>query len=1229
MPHTQHRPRRALTWPLAVVRGLCALAVLTLLLVGVPWMLVTIGTLPGTLPTWDGVHDAVMRQDDGSGLMILLTITAWITWLWLAIPVLLEIGAVAVRRTTPRLPGMATGQRLAGFLLGSILLASPAAAASAATPAVAATAPHAPHTAAATPAHGIDRQAASASSTAAPSPAGRAATPVHRDDQATMLAEHTVGKDGTTWWDLAEQYLGDGLRYPELQHLNPQLPTDTILPEGTTVLVPVAASPTTAENTAAQDGMHTQLSASEQAQPSHDADTAAPREYTVKSGDNLTGIAEKQEGDAAKWTLLFEANKGEEQPYGHHFTDPDLIYPGQRLTLPADSTSPEQSATPDQQQDQHSQHENDHASGGSAAQGKKAATPEKKQTASPSAAASATSQTATPEPSATTAPSPSATASRTPDGQSAAPHSPTTSATSTPSTPDSPTPAASSASPSASTDHGRQAGVFGLMATGVLATGFLSFLAYRRITQLRRRRRGHHIPLPQGDAARVEHALRVTEAVIDTAVLEPVLRTMAVHLADADRELPDIEAIVLGDRDITLHLAEPAAPVAPFTAAPDQLARWSCPTNTGELLPAEATGDIEEPYPALVSLGWDGDGRLVLIDLEHVGHLHLSGPAAVPVLRTLALELATSEFTHHLDLALADDTVAPGLAEELGERVTESASPSEAAVALRAHHSEQQRALALLDTATVRHARTGVDTAAAWTPALVIAQVLEGGDADGLEDLLHVIADEPRTATAVLTTGPLPPGTRVSSSWTLHAEDAGAVRLPLDGVDIHCTLQALSDEHYTYALETLAISRAEDSPAPEPELSAAHRPVFETDEGTDDGDSPVAAPSDRHATATSGPERVPNLLAQFATFHDEEEDEDYDHDDRADQQAGEGGQGQGNDSPAAPLPTPPHHAAPSEGPGVALDKPGQAPSAPPSPVPAQQAPNRTVSIRLPADVLPAPALPETASATASPETDLETGGAETPNPVVRVLGPVDVVGARGTLTEKKRQRTYTELAVWLVLHPGHHAAALDHRALDEALWPDRDEVSLKYRNAVVSRTRTWLGRDTDGQPYIPLLKTANSRYSIASSVGCDWHDFQHLTQAGKDQNTANADLALRRALELVRGRPFSSTDRRRYKWAEHLALVMTMEIVDAAEILAERRLAAHDPRGALWAATKGLEVAPAVESLHRILFQAYAAIGDYEALERAATWLEEFTENNELELDDETLAVLDQLRARI
>ncbi len=51
--------------------------------------------------------------------------------------------------------------------------------------------------------------------------------------------------------------------------------------------------------------------------------------YTVKKGDNLSKIAEKQygKGKASKYTVIFEANK----PMLKH---PDKIYPGQVLRIP-------------------------------------------------------------------------------------------------------------------------------------------------------------------------------------------------------------------------------------------------------------------------------------------------------------------------------------------------------------------------------------------------------------------------------------------------------------------------------------------------------------------------------------------------------------------------------------------------------------------------------------------------------------------------------------------------------------------------------------------------------------------------------------------------------------------------------------------------------------------------------------------------------------------------------
>jgi len=56
---------------------------------------------------------------------------------------------------------------------------------------------------------------------------------------------------------------------------------------------------------------------------------AAGRTYTVVSGDTLSRIAKRELGDAAKWRAIFEANRDK-------IDDPDLIHPGQELTIPSD-----------------------------------------------------------------------------------------------------------------------------------------------------------------------------------------------------------------------------------------------------------------------------------------------------------------------------------------------------------------------------------------------------------------------------------------------------------------------------------------------------------------------------------------------------------------------------------------------------------------------------------------------------------------------------------------------------------------------------------------------------------------------------------------------------------------------------------------------------------------------------------------------------------------------------
>lgn len=60
-----------------------------------------------------------------------------------------------------------------------------------------------------------------------------------------------------------------------------------------------------------------------------DARPAVERErtYVVVAGDSLSKIASREYGDANKWRAIYEANRDKVK-------NPDLIHPGQVLTLP-------------------------------------------------------------------------------------------------------------------------------------------------------------------------------------------------------------------------------------------------------------------------------------------------------------------------------------------------------------------------------------------------------------------------------------------------------------------------------------------------------------------------------------------------------------------------------------------------------------------------------------------------------------------------------------------------------------------------------------------------------------------------------------------------------------------------------------------------------------------------------------------------------------------------------
>jgi len=307
--------------------------------VGVPLLLVVIAPLnvPTALPTWGQVTAALMRPDDGTAFLGVLSLLAWAGWAVFTASILLEVSAQARGLPTPRLPLARTSQRLAAGLVttAGLLLASTAplttAAAHATTAPVtlAATAP-----VAATPASRAVEQKADghapllgvSASAVVSSPAGQVGPGRAGDRYPVVVVER-----GDSLWRLAESHLGDGERYGEIVDLNLGRPqgdgralTDSHwLNPGWELRLPVDATgvPTLPATTTPED---------------------SPRPsavHEVEPGESLWGIAANELGDGARYVEIYDLNAGVPQGDGRALADADLIRPGWDLTLPTPPTA--------------------------------------------------------------------------------------------------------------------------------------------------------------------------------------------------------------------------------------------------------------------------------------------------------------------------------------------------------------------------------------------------------------------------------------------------------------------------------------------------------------------------------------------------------------------------------------------------------------------------------------------------------------------------------------------------------------------------------------------------------------------------------------------------------------------------------------------------------------------------------------------------------------------------
>lgn len=116
------------------------------------------------------------------------------------------------------------------------------------------------------------------------------------DDMKVSLEDYTIVEDATKGFDMV-------VSITLKQYISYVTKTITIEEED---------GETVATETATRDGDNA---------PKGGAD------YTVKSGDYLWLIAKAQYGDGSKWSAIYEANKDK-------ISNPNLIYPGQVLTIP-------------------------------------------------------------------------------------------------------------------------------------------------------------------------------------------------------------------------------------------------------------------------------------------------------------------------------------------------------------------------------------------------------------------------------------------------------------------------------------------------------------------------------------------------------------------------------------------------------------------------------------------------------------------------------------------------------------------------------------------------------------------------------------------------------------------------------------------------------------------------------------------------------------------------------
>lgn len=1149
-------------------KALGALTALLAVVIGPPLLLVTFIGNP-----WPAEGVSLSAPLTDSALIGLLAVIVWVLWAQLVGCIVVEAVA-ALSGDRVQLPaGFALGiqQQLARRLVTAVVVAVVPAGAilgGGAGAAVAATPVSSPAVSAPVVVTGVQGDV----------DAGVKADRVDKVEVAAAHPETVPVVRLDTLWGIADRVLGDGDRWPEIATLN----------EGQEMNDGAVFS--SADQIRPGWELHVPADAKIGAdQTDKAAGEVVEHQVVVKPGDTLSEIALEEMGDPNAYPSIFEASKATDQPDGARLVDPNMIDVGWTVTIPGAEAAPQSDNQSDEQVDQQPAtpdagapaelEEGSGARGGDVPPTLNAAPLEElPQVEEAPEAVEPEAAPAAPE---TPAPSTEQSEQSEPSGQQEQ---------------------SADQAPVVAGDEvdEEEAGWPVQTISGVcvlLAAGFVGLLTRRRNRQRRERKPGQRMPLPTPAAEAVELEVRTVANEITLDQVDVALRHLAENAPDGS--VPTVRLARLSGDQLEVYLQEPVTMPTPWEDSSDG-AVWMLPAGT--LADLEVQAAAAAPYPAMVTVGTDAEGGVLMVNLEHSGGLQAAGASGIArhVVTAAAVELAVSPWAAGVSVTVVGDL------DELAELIDQDRPGAMRYVPLLEDAGE----IGDLDDARVR---VVIDTTGSATTSTQRQELRASG-------------------TAVLAPGVDEPG-----AWTLEMYDSD--RAMLVDLGLNVTPQLVDEATYDGLMEILRTSLAQPfAPARRSDTPTILQPPV-VDQHVVDQESVD------HVLIAAGEEDLDRSDAGQGTYQPEPPGEQLDAP-RPPVDHGPGSLAVAVDDrvtthettqesvDAGVLAAIDHQLAddladlaPDTGTGTATgtdavleDAVGDLPSADVDEDLVDQADHHVEQVEQlgQADVevdggtsldelqqetaeeqeqvavvtpVPVASVSEENAAKAGWEPDVPVDQVhpllQTGHPVVRLLGStVDIIGTGAKApASKSHLEKCTAIAAWLVLNPDRSRAELV-----DAVWGTGRRVSANTIDPRISNLRNWLGVNPETeQKYFP---TRTLR--LEAPVTSDWHLFTQLVGPSPERASTTA---LESALGLVRDTPFKGESSQQYGFAEYVLTDMVDTIADAAYDLARRRYMDSSWRKAERAARVGVIVDPSNERLWRIRIHAAHAAGRPEDVE--------------------------------